>query len=144
MGSVSGMPFTTSTTALWLGKPDSAATEVVYVFSKPVDCAILGAPGWDTKITSDTQVLEMKVFGTAPGTFKVVKNANPATGQAVVNYTLSKMVGTPAETVGSGGTVTVTAIAAGKDITGSFALTFGADSLDGTFDAVFCPGGVEP
>jgi hypothetical protein len=139
-----GMPFTTAPTSLWLGKPDSASTEVIYVFSKPVDCATLGAPGWDTKIPMDTQVLEMKVFGTAPATFTVVKSANPATGQASVNYTLSKMVGTPAETAITGGTVTVTSINATKDVVGSFALTLAADSLNGSFDAVYCAGGVEP
>ena len=144
MGSFMGMPFNTAATALWIGMPDSSATEVVYIFSAPVDCSILGAPGWDAKIPNNTQVLEMKVFGTAPATFTVVKSATPKAGEASVNHSLSKSTPPSVESPGTGGTVTVSTINAGKDILGSFAINFSADMLTGTFDATFCPGGVEP
>ena len=143
-GTFMGMPFTTSPTSLWIGMPDSNQTEVMYVFENPVDCATLGAPGWDAKIPNNTQVLEMKVFGTAPATFNVVKSATPKAGDASVNHSLSKTTPPSVESPGSGGTVTVTNITAGKNITGAFAVQFGADMLTGTFDATYCPGGVEP
>jgi hypothetical protein len=143
-GSVAGTPFTAAPTSLWIGSPDSVATAVVYLFSGPVDCAALAAAGWDSRLPSDTQVLEMKVFGTAPATYGVVKSANPASGQASVNHTLSKQVGTPVETAASSGVVAVSEVHPHVDIKGTFSLRWADGSLDGTFDAVFCPGGVEP
>lgn len=144
MGSFMGMPFTTAPTALWIGMPDSNQTEVVYVFSNPVDCATLGAAGWDAKIPNNTQVLEMKEFGTSPAAYTVVKSATPKAGEASVNHTLSKTTPPSAESPGTAGTVTIATINAGKNITGSFDVKFNADALTGTFDATFCPGGVEP
>lgn len=149
-GSANGTPFGTVATSLWIGAPDSAATTVVYVFSDPVDCATLGSPGWDGRIKDRTQVLEMKMFGTSPATYKVVTTATPAPGEASVNHTLSsaldggKSDAGSVETPSKSGTVTLSALTATKSASGSFALVFGANNISGTYSAVFCPGGVEP
>lgn len=143
-GSVAGVAFGTVATALWAGAPDDPATTVVYVFSKPVVCSELGSPGWDTRIADGTSVLEMKAFGTTPGTFKVVTTLTPAPGEASVNFTLSSTSGTPKEEGSTGGTVTLTAAMPGVSATGSFMLTFGTSTLSGSFDAAFCSGGHEP
>lgn len=143
-GSVGGTTFDTANMALWLGAPDDPSTTVVYLFSKPVNCSDLSTPGWDKRITDKTQFLEMKMFGLTPATFTVTTSATPAPGEAVVNYTLSATTGTPKETGGGGGTVTLTTVNATKNVTGSFALKFGTESLNGTYDAVYCPGGHEP
>ncbi len=143
-GSADGSPFTTANMALWLGAPDDPATSVVYVFSKPVKCSDLGSPGWDTRITNGTQFLEMKMLGTTPRTYKVTTSKTPAVGEAVVNYTLSSTSGTPVETAGTGGAVTLMTVNAKANVTGSFALKFGAHDLTGTYDATYCPGGNEP
>jgi hypothetical protein len=74
-----------------------------------------------------------------------VTTLTPAPGEASVNYTLSSTAGTPTETSSSGGTVTLSTLTANTNATGSFALTFGAaNALNGTFNATFCPAGVEP
>ncbi len=143
-GSVGGTPFGGAAASLWLGSPDDPATTVVYLFSKPVACSELATPGWDTRIANGTQMLEMKMFGTSPATYKVVTTQTPAPGEAAVNYTLSATSGTPAEQVGSGGTITLTKTTAGVRATGSFALNFATSNLAGTFDAAFCAGGHEP
>jgi hypothetical protein len=143
-GSVAGAPFGSVATALWAGAPDDAATTVVYVFSKPVACGELGSPGWDTRITNGTSVLEMKAFGSAAGDFKVVTTPTPAPGEASVNYTLSSTSGTPKEQGSASGTVTLTALAPNASAKGSFMLAFGTSTLSGSFDAVYCPGGHEP
>ncbi|MDB4993558.1 MAG: hypothetical protein JWM74_990 [Myxococcaceae bacterium] len=143
-GSVDGTPFTTVTTSYLIGAPDSAETTVVFVFSKPVKCSDLATPGWDQRIADGTQLLEMKIFGKDPGAFKAVTTVTPAPGEASVNYTLSSTAGTPKETGSSGGSVTLEALAASTSAQGRFSLQFGASKLDGTFDAVFCPGGHEP
>ena len=143
-GSVGGTPFGGASTALWIGAADDPATTVVYVFSRPVACGELATPGWDARITNGTQVLEMKMFGVAPGTFQVVTTQTPAPGEAAVNYTLSSTTGTPSEQVGSGGTVTLASLTAGTRAKGAFTLGFATSRLDGTFDAPFCAGGHEP
>lgn len=143
-GSVGGMSFNNAATALWIGSPDSATTTVVYVFSSPVHCNDLASAGWDTRIPNKTQVLEMKMFGTRPQTYKAVTTATPGPGEAAVNYTLSSTSGTPTETAGSAGTVTLAALNGMTDAVGSFALQFGSEMLSGTYDAAYCPGGHEP
>ena len=143
-GSVGGTPFGGASTALWIGAADDPATTVVYVFSRPVVCGELATPGWDARITNGTQVLEMKMFGVAPGTFQVVTTQTPAPGEAAVNYTLSSTTGTPSERVASGGTVMLASLTAGARAKGAFAVGFATSRLDGTFDAPFCAGGHEP
>jgi hypothetical protein len=143
-GSVGGTPFGGAAASLWIGSPDDPATTVVYLFSKPVTCSELATPGWDTRITNGTQMLEMKMFGTSPATYKVVTTQTPAPGEAAVNYTLSATSGTPTEQVGSGGTITLAKTTAGVHATGSFALNFATSNIAGTFDAAFCAGGHEP
>jgi hypothetical protein len=143
-GSADGTPFTTAAMALWIGAPDAPDTTVVFVFSKPVACSDLAAPGWDKRITDATQFLEMKMFGAAPATFTVTGSLTPAPGEASVNYTLSSTTSTPVETSATSGTVTLTQLIASKNATGSFALAFSSNKLSGTYDAVYCPGGHEP
>ncbi len=143
-GSADGSPFTTVATSYVIGAPDSTATTVVFVFSKPVTCAELGQSGWDRRIANAAQFLEIKFFGNAPGTFTAVTTVTPAPGEASVNYTLSSTSGTPNEIGSSGGTATLMSITSGASATGSFVLKFGTNALNGAFNAVFCPGGHEP
>ena len=143
-GAVNGASFTNVATSYVLGAPDDAATTVVYLFSKPVACSDLAAPGWDTRIANGTQFVELKMFGTTPATYKVVTTLTPAPGEASVNYTLSATSGTPAEQSGGGGTITLKDVKPTTSASGSFALVFGASHLDGTFESAFCAGGHEP
>lgn len=143
-GTADGTPFTAVVTSLWAGAPDSAATTVVYMFSGTVDCAALKTPGWDTRITNGTQVLEMKMLGVQPQTYKVVTGPMPGPGEAAVNYTLSSTQGTPKETSATSGTVTLDALVPGSRVSGSMDLSFGTNKLTGKYDAAFCPEGHEP
>jgi hypothetical protein len=143
-GAVNGKAFGVVANALWIGQPDSAATTVVYLFSKPVVCSDLCSPGWDTRIADGTQVLELKALGVAPATFPVVKTLTPATGEAVVNTTISSTSATPSETSGSGGTLTLTDLQDKQTAAGTFDLLFASDGLHGSFSAAYCPEGHEP
>ena len=85
-GSVNGTtPFGTVATALWIGAADSAATTVVYLFNKSVTCAELSPAGWDARITDNTEVLELKMYGTAPASYAVT----PTLPRAWSEWTLS-------------------------------------------------------
>src|SRR6267142_2736646 len=76
-GSGDGTPFTSVATALWLGAPDSDATTVVHLFAGPVACAELCAAGWDQRIRTGTQILELKMLGKSPAAFPVVQTPTP-------------------------------------------------------------------
>lgn len=144
MGAPDAAPFTSVGTSLWIGSPDSDATIVVYLFSRVVGCGELCSPAWDQRIANDTQVLEMKLFGTAPATFTAVTTLTPAPGEASVNLTRSSTSGTPVEVSGSGGSVMLTVLEPHTSATGTFSLMFGAAAVSGTFNALYCPGGHEP
>jgi hypothetical protein len=144
-GTVGGQPFEMVSNAWLIGAPDDPQqTRVIYVFDKPVACSEISMAGWDTTITNATQAIEIKLIGTKPAKYPVATGAQPATGEASVNYTLSATTGTPAETLSKGGSVTLDAITDGKSASGSFDLTFPSGSVTGTFDAAYCANGHEP
>jgi hypothetical protein len=144
-GTLGGRPFEMASSSWLIGAPDDPQqTRVIYVFDKPVTCSEISMAGWDTAITDATQALEIKLIGTKPGKYPVATSAQPATGEASVNYTLSAMTGTPAETVSKSGSVTLDAITDGTSANGSFDLSFPNGSVTGTFDAAYCPNGHEP
>lgn len=146
-GAVSGTPFVHAATALWIGMPDpnTPAVTVVYLFESPVACSAITRAGWDAALGTSNQDLEMKAAGTTPGTYTVI-GGNPAAlaaGEAVVNH--SVLTTSPVEQIASAGsTVTLTALNAGKDATGSFQIVFPNGSLQGAFDATWCANGREP
>ncbi len=156
MGTFGGSPFGSVMSAWTIGNPDSSSTTVVYLFNKAVQChdakIQFGQMGWDANLPDQTRFLEMKLFGatpattpaTMPGDYKVTKSMTPAHGEASANYSLSKAGGASAETSAASGTVTLKTIVDPASATGQFTLTFGADTLTGSFTAGFCDVGVEP
>ena len=144
-GGVGSAPFARVVRAWWIGTPDSPDTTVVYVFDGDVPCAALGAPGWDTRIADGTQVLEVKLLGTALQAYPVVGGPLPGPGEASVNYTLSRQRGTPTELVANRGSAALAARQTSVSASGSFDLTFtSGGTLRGVFNAAWCPGGHEP
>jgi hypothetical protein len=117
----------------------------VYLFENPVQCSAITGAGWDAALGGTNQDIEMKAGGTTPGTYTVI-GGNPAAlaaGEAVINH--SVLMATPTEQVSSAGsTLTLVALNANRNATGSFQITFPSGSLQGTFDATWCPNGREP
>jgi hypothetical protein len=144
---VNGRTFTTAMTALWIGMPDANTppVTVIYLFEMPVACSAITTAGWDTTLGNTNQDIELKAAGTTPGTY-TVRGGNPAAlaaGEAVVNH--SVLMATPVEQIASAGsTITLTALNAGTNATGSFNLMFTNGTLTGTFNATWCPNGREP
>jgi hypothetical protein len=130
--------------AYWLGSPDVPDTNVFFTFSKATDCSQLQMPAWETRVMNDTQALELITMGTAVGTFDVVLSNFPVPGQALVTRLLTKTSGTPPESAGTKGTVTVIELQPGTSAKGSFSVSLGDVAITDSFDAVFCPGGHEP
>jgi hypothetical protein len=142
-GTIGARSFETVADARWIGAPDDPKqTRVIYVFDKQVSCSALSAAGWDEVVTDQTQALEMKLIGTAPGTYPV--NTRPATGEADVNYTVTSTSGTPSEVSATGGSVVVEQFLADEAADGTFDLTIPGGTVSGTFHATYCATGREP
>jgi hypothetical protein len=137
-------PLKPITSAQWIGLPDDPLTTVVFTFSNPIPCSALQQPAWETRIDAETQVLEMMMIGTTPGTFKITEQPIPATGDAVASRLLTKPPGEALEGLATGGTVTLVELSAHDRARGSFAFEVDGVPLSGEFTATFCPGGREP
>lgn len=144
-GSFDGRAFDTVGASWRIGEPDDPdQTMVVYVFDNPISCADIADAGWDTRITDQTQAIEIKVVGTTTGDYPLAAGRTPGPGESDVNYTLSSTSGTPGETSADSGDVAIDSADAGA-ATGSFDLAFpSGDTLAGTFNASACAQGNEP
>lgn len=144
-GTFDGRAFDTVAASWRIGEPDDPdQTMVVFVFDNPISCADIADAGWDTRITDQTQAVEIKVIGTSAGDYPLATGRTPGPGESDVNYTLSATTGTPGETSADSGDVLIDTAEAGA-ATGSFDLTFpSGDNLVGTFNASPCAQGNEP
>lgn len=144
-GTFDGRAFDTIGASWRIGEPDDPTqTMVVYVFDNPVSCADIAEAGWDTRITDQTQAVEIKVVGLTAGDYPLKAGRTAGAGESDVNYTLSSTTGTPGETSADSGDVVIDTADAGA-ATGSFDLTFpSGDTLAGTFNAFACAQGNEP
>jgi hypothetical protein len=142
-GSVNGNPFSAAAGAYTIRGTDDPENVVIYVFSDAVKCSDIGATGWDSRVGQRVQALEMKLKSAVPGAFSVVTTPTIAAGEASVNDTFVGPAG-PSEQIASGGSIHLDSYAQGMRASGQFDIAFKTESLKGTFDAVFCPGGVEP
>ena len=138
-GSANGAPFSGVASAFLIGAPDSASTQVVYLFSIPVECSVLGSTGWDTRVPTGAHALELKMLGSEPATYGVTPSATPAAGEASVNATLAGN-----EQAASGGSVVLETLSAGASASGHFSVQLDTESLTGSFVATFCADGHEP
>ena len=143
-GSVKGATFDTVKSAYWIGAPDNPATTAVYLVGASISCADISKSGWSHTIPTGTQIFEMIMTGTAPGTFKATTAISPPAGEAEVQYIFAQP--TRNETRANGGTITLVTLTAKTAAQGTFSVTFpdGTSKLDGTFDAAYCGTGHEP
>jgi hypothetical protein len=131
-GSVMGNPFTTIATSWWIGKPGmgSAPTQI-YLSDATIACSDLATAGWD-KLLGTKQLMELDLAGEAPKKYEIGVDMD------------ASYVREPYNPSAEAGSVTISASTAGKNIVGSYDLTFAGDNVKGTFDATFCAEGVEP
>jgi hypothetical protein len=131
-GSVNGVRFDSLSSAYWIGKPSAGgAPMVLFLFEKPASCEALGQANWD-KVLGDAQLLEIGTLRAEAGKYPVPTDAYAAYLRGEVNPDAEA------------GAVTVTALNPNRDAQGTFEAHYGAEVVKGTFDAEYCPGGVEP
>lgn len=144
-GSIAGRPYDSVAAAYLIGMPDDPEqTAVLYIFDAPVACDELTSSAWDERVADETQSLELKLIGHAPGEYPVAPDGRPSSGESANNYTLTSTSGTPAEVSAGSGSVRLDHFEAGNGASGSFDLVLPGGSLKGTFDATWCADGHEP
>jgi hypothetical protein len=130
-GTIMGMTFPVAK-AYWIGVPDPALPPVnFFLLEPPFTCAEISTIAWD-KAVGTKKVLEVSLADMAA-------KAHTIGADVIANYLAGSY--NPDAT---GGKVTVTAANPNKNLVGTFELTFGADTINGTFDAEWCPTGVTP
>ena len=134
-GAAGGTPFTHVAAAFVIDGPESDATTVVYLFSNPVRCLDLSFSAWDRAVSNGTLVLELKLLGTAPGTFLVVTGSTLSVREAAVEWMRTSVDPPPVEVRSKGGFVRLETLSTSGPATGAFSLDFGASRLTGTFMA---------
>jgi hypothetical protein len=138
-GTVNGVPFTKIASAWWIGKPGAgSAPTQIYLSDAALACADITTPGWD-KLLGTKQLMEFDLADSAPKKYVIRTDLD------------ASYVREPYNPGAQSGSVTITATNAGKNIVGSYDLTFataagdgGGDDVKGTFDAAYCADGVEP
>jgi hypothetical protein len=131
-GMVNGARWTTVASSFWIGKPGAGSPPaILFLFEAPTTCAGISAVNWDKNIGT-AQVLEIGLTEAAPRTFQVHQDLSVAYLRGDFNPDADK------------GTVTVSKVNPTMSITGAFDISFGADALTGTFEALYCAAGVEP
>ena len=131
-GSVAGHEWNQVASAWWIGLPSAGSPPVIlFLIESPKSCQDISAANWD-KIIGTTQVLEISLPEAAARSFAAPTEATESYLRDNYNPDVT------------GGHVTITAVHAGQNITGSFDAVFGSDDIQGHFDATFCPTGVEP
>ncbi len=129
--------------AYWVGQPDdpseAAGGPFINILSSAVTCNDISVTGWLSKIPAETQVLELIVGTTTVGASSPTSSGAGAR-VAEVNYLFGQPSG---EERAKSGSVTLTAYASEASVDGTVDVTFSSGTAQGTFHAVYCPGGQE-
>jgi hypothetical protein len=131
-GTVKNGGFNGVSNAYWIGKPDlSSFQTIIYLLEGPLDCSAITATNWNSHI--GTNVLEIAVNGTSPGTYALTKDATVGLNRGAVQADAA-----------TGSVVLDEPVQVRHDVLGTFTAHFSSGTYSGSFDAVYCANGVEP
>jgi hypothetical protein len=132
-------------TALWVkNTPTLAGSTVLYLFSGNVACGDISASGWDQgpggKPAAGTKVVELDMGSATPMQYPIATTLTATTANASYG-----VVPVANDDVATSGTLTLSALNAGMNVTGCFDVTLTTNGhISGTFDAKWCATGTEP
>ena len=140
-GSVAGETWSTAANGLWIN--DATGLQTIFLFERQMACSGIQVAGWD-KAAGLGQLLEITLSSVDVKTYDLA--LDPDAGRLTSAAYLSA-VNPMVNPTATSGSVTITSITPNDSILGSFSATFPAPqagTLTGTFNATYCPGGVEP
>jgi hypothetical protein len=126
----------------WFNAPgDQSIT--VYIFEQMPACDDVSKNGWLTSPkVRPGDLMGITVGGGKPGVYSIVAEKPPRAGNAYLLHVIDQ-TDPVIESEGLGGTVTITSVKPGEGVSGAFEATFSTGTLQGSFNAVPCPTGVD-
>src|SRR5450432_407776 len=124
----------------WFGGDNDPSRIELWIYQDTASCEELSTPGWITKVRP-TDLMGITVGGSKPGTYYVAAEKPPAPGNAYLLHVIDQSDPVE-ESEGQSGSVTITSVKPGVGVSGAFEATFQTGTLQGAFNAVWCPTGV--
>jgi hypothetical protein len=124
----------------WFGGDNDPSRLELWIFQDTATCEELSKPGWITKVRP-TDLMGITVGGSKPGIYYVAAEKPPAPGNAYLHHVIDQ-TDPVEESYGQSGSVTITSVKPGVGVSGAFEATFQTGTLQGPFNAVWCPTGV--
>jgi hypothetical protein len=121
-----------------------SANITVYIFEDAPQCDDVSKDGYwlASPKVRPADVMGITVGGNEPGVYQVVDETPPRPGNAYVRHIIDQ-ADPVIESEGRSGTVTITSVKPGDSVSGAFEVTFSSGTLQGGFNALPCPTGVD-
>jgi hypothetical protein len=124
----------------WFGGDNDPSRIELWIYQDTASCEELSQSGWITKVRP-TDLMGITVGGSTPGTYYVAAEKPPGPGNAYLLHVIDQSDPVE-ESEGQSGSVTITSVKPGVGVSGAFEATFSTGTLQGAFNAVWCPTGV--
>jgi len=126
----------------WFNQPGDQSISI-YIFEDSPSCDDLSKQAWlaDSKVRP-ADLMGISLGGHEPGVYQVVAEKPPRSGNAYLLHVIDQ-ADPVEESEGLAGTVTITSVEPGESVSGAFEVTFSTGTLQGSFNALPCPTGVD-
>jgi hypothetical protein len=124
----------------WFGGANDPSRLELWIYQDTASCEELSKPGWITKVRP-TDLMGITVGGTERGIYEVAAEKPPSPGKAYLLHVIDQ-ADPVTESEGESGTVAITSVKPGESISGAFEAKFSTGTLQGSFNALWCPTGV--
>jgi hypothetical protein len=133
--------FNTLDTAYWFGGSGDSSKLEIYLFEGAPTCEDLSSNGWLTSPkVRPSDLMGFTIAGNKPGVYPVKNEDPPSRGKVYVLHTIDQ-ADPVIRSEGESGSVTITSVKPGEVVSGAFEVTFSTGTLQGAFNAVWCPTG---
>ena len=127
---------------LWFGGDGDPSQMTLYIYEDMPTCDDVSKAGWLTNPkVRPADLMGITVGGNTPGSYKVVAENPPRPGNAYVLHVIDQ-ADPVIESEGESGTVIITDVKPAERVSGGFEAKFSTGSLEGEFNATWCPTGV--
>jgi hypothetical protein len=127
---------------LWFGGDGDPSRITFYIYEDMPTCEDVSKDGWLTNPkVRPADLMGITVGGNTPGRYDVVAETPPRPGNAYVLHVIDQ-ADPVVESEGQSGTVIITDVKPAERVSGGFEAKFSTGSLEGDFNATWCPTGV--
>lgn len=128
-------------TAYWFGGSGDSSKLEIYMFEGAPACADVSSNGWLTSPkVRPSDLIGFTIAGNKPGVYIIKNEDPPSRGNVYVQHTIDQ-ADPVIRSEGEDGSVTITSIKPGDLVSGAFEAKFSTGTLQGAFNAVWCPTG---